>query len=557
MHTIKEDLISYSEFTQRIRKHTASSVLFWSMTALWNAWQNGKIDLLDVESTQTGKDLHCIRSYAPKICALACLSNDYIQNEAKYIDIIKYSHQYLRIQESITDKKFFTEECKRLSRIISNLSMNGKIFPDIPTDGYDDLIKITCADFFPARLYTSQSAHVGIRSLTIIRQWAIYKILNKRLDGIVEKRLKIYMNMNPEDLIRAGFSAFTLASFPNDKLQKGFLNLDSATIQKDVGEKFNLDIEVVKLVARRLSIDKNAIRQWHDKDVLSLDEPYRKYAPLFLVNTPLIKLTSFFRGYNDFDGKYIIPSPYHMIWSLSRMLFNDIWASFKDISSVNILSEMGNAFKTYFEDFLKFSLNEHYGDFDAVEATGFKPDFIIGANSPTPILIELKNNIGSRFDKTVFDPLNIESVWPRIYESFRQCDAQASQEKIKTMFPKFGKTQDFVGILCVNDRLSADAVAFQSFLQRGDFIKKSNLKGFEIFSLDELEFYLFRLGSKQLSTLIEKKWEEGRGGDFFSEYARSKIDTLIHCTVDEAKHLEKYAEELFPGFNMAKIGNVI
>jgi len=530
-------IIKYRDFLQDIRKYQDISVLKMASESVWRVWKFQNTPEFDL-NTQNGKDMYCVRSFGPRIALLSAVSNPYRNKVAEIADVIRLSHEYLKIEETITDSEYFYNvEYPALLKVAAKLSFCGQI------RDLKEVIKLSAAHLFPVRGISSQWAHVGHSMDDIERSWAILKILNVNLKGFLFKKASQYLNCSVLDFYRAGFALFSWATASG--LPLGQIDISKFQIEKSVKEKYDIDPDLIRVVAQRLSLPFGALREWHNDKVLKKLHPlYQKYAPIPLVSMPLIRDVS-----SNNPDLYIIPSPYHLLWSLSRYMFDRLYEIIPK-GRVDIRVELGNAVSHYFKEVLEFYFPKQFLSLDEYRFSKQYPDFLIDVRDRAGILVEIKNSIGPKEFSALHEIERVGEAWERLFEAFKQC-ANFEPGELEGQLKGRKVPHRLIGIICFHDHLTSEGTGFLSLLEQSGILKESRLEGVEIVSLGYFEELLQRYTPQTLFEIISNKWREGKGSIYLHKYIEDKFKEKSKVPV-HYEHLKKELENLFPGLKRAK-----
>ncbi len=223
------------------------------------------------------------------------------------------------------------------------------------------------------------------------------------------------------DLFRSSFGLYTMAN-----QSQGNLNFKNPIVVKELVDRLNIDHEICRLVASKLSYDESKLRdEWYSQCVLNTPEVYQKYYPTPLSNHPIIHMDK-----NNKNNKFIIPSPILFIRGFSNHLYTQFEQyDLQNNGEIGIKPLLGDIFETH----VHTAFNHFFGSdyVTKIKHKGEQADFYIN-HKDCDIIIETKLGLGTYPSQSLMMPENIADIWRRLYKACKQCSCSVKQYRHRT-----------------------------------------------------------------------------------------------------------------------------
>lgn len=300
--------------------------------------------------------------------------------------------------------------------------------------------------------------------------------------------LKKILQIESLDFLRTVFSFFHFARQNN-----GYFSIDQIMVDKTFSSKFGVDQETCQLVAKKLSMDQNGLRDnWLQKEIQAkIDKKQQKYFPNPLAKTPLIHMNE-----TDKNKVFLVPSQYYLFHAMSNYLFltlqeNDptFKAKFGDI----IENHIGNCLKHIFGNCEKIICTKN-----SKSSADFKVEL-----KECILIIEVKTTIAPYDDRSIMDIRNIAKVWVDLYNTCQQLSASIKniENSEKTIIP----------IALFYDTFQMEILPFRIFAEKSGIFKDLGLNLVEFFNWQKFEQLLSKTSKSKLEMkLIERQQKVGK-----------------------------------------------
>lgn len=522
----------YDDYVQKIRAFKQYDTLLCVTEALWKAWQHEDEKLSETQK----KELLLVRAYAPRILCIAAATGNNHRNVSPHLkNILDLSRLHLEVDESISDKAFIGTEVDAVAEEISKTPLAKYTIPK-------DLIRVSVSTLFLQRLLRSQWDAAAYSMRHVFRGWMIYQHLDQRTGGKAGKAVRTLFNQTPVDAIRSAFCTFTMASDTNEgKKFQGIFDLNRSNVESDLESRFSIDRETIRQLAVKLSKSVESYREWHDADVLSLPEVYRKYAPLPLYRSPVIPAEEIWTGKprGSIENIFLCPSPHIHLASLSDLFVRELLANPQLIEGVNLSSELGYAGEDYLEEALPVIMPD--GKIIRLRAGKEKAaDFVVECDEAI-FVIEAKKCLGGAEAKTISRPIEAVSIWCRLLESYEQCSATI-QRDLKSQMGK----KPIIALVVVNDTILGEQGIFDLIAHHAGIHKSLGLEHVEVLSLDQLERTFQNGTTGAITDAIVAKWKAARENPVMGKFYSLAVERRGREPL-KLSHLEGAFDAVFPG----------
>ena len=525
-------MTTYRDFTQAIRRFKRDDLLATCASFAWQAWE---IEDSRGYSNKERQQLITARAFSPRIFSVAAAAgNNFRSRVAGDPDFFWLGGLYLGINSAVSDEKFIDLEMQEIQGLCGETKYlkNHKI---------DSSILLTSTkSLFMQRSMRSQWDTKAYTFRHIIRAWLILKYLDGRLGNSVFPVIERMFRMDPVDAFRSACGIYFLAT-GKDKFP-GIFDIQSSTCQREITEKYGVDLETVNFMSNRVSAELKDFRNWHDAEVLGLGEYYKKYAPIPLYRTPLVRAQEIWLTRDEAvsESTYLCPSPHILMHTLSDMFSLSLRENRCLLGGVNVDSAYGYAV----EDYLELSVLPQFFDPGKVQrldtGTGRHKvaDFIVETEHAW-FVIESKKSLSSSFGRSVSDPLSVVSIWDRLLESYGQCS-----ETIKTISDN---SKPKIALVVVGEDILFEQGIFDLLAFRSGIFRELNLEFVEVMSLESFE-RCFQFGTvEDVVSAIVKKWGYAKSNPGIDAFYSLQVMRRGDGPGRNLKHLNDCFEELFPG----------
>lgn len=402
----------------------------------------------------------------------------------------------------------------------------------------DDSLRAIHGYISYARELRAQWSFRAVTPVGLLRAWATACQLEIRVPGFLN-RFAAQWNIGLRDLLRCCSGLLALGS--NDPKTLGAFPLQN--IGTEEVEPFGIDIDALRLVARRLGQAPSYFHSWYRREVLSYKDSHRKYVPHPLVREPLISIDSSLKRYDAPPHSYLCPSPAHLVWK-TQTLVADTARVLGETWNPALKPEMGHALSSVAREMLVAVCGvESVVDLDAVfgSSAGTHADFAV-VTGTTAIVIESTTSLGSAEGKSVITPSQYVESWRRIWEAILQCVRTPRASEFRSD-PRLVGVTDFVYLVTFEEQMCVEAAALNSVGVADGLFEAEGVEHAEATTLQELEDALVVYGPSKLFEIIVGKWRARRHGDLLSAYLRACPRPGVPFS--NRAHLERYSEELF------------
>ncbi len=143
-------IIQYQDYVQQIRAFSRSSMIYSSTETSWSIWKR----LLDNRlKTDEKPEEIIVKAHVPRIFSISVATgNNHREKLATLGDIVKLSHNYLGVFESINNKKIIESETQDILKYLEE----SKFIPYPSTDHLKEIVHATVGGLFLQRTFRSQ-----------------------------------------------------------------------------------------------------------------------------------------------------------------------------------------------------------------------------------------------------------------------------------------------------------------------------------------------------------------------------------------------------------------
>ena len=477
-------IIQYQDYVQQIRAFSRSSMIYSSTETSWSIWKR----LLDNRlKTDEKPEEIIVKAHVPRIFSISVATgNNHREKLATLGDIVKLSHNYLGVFESINNKKIIESETQDILKYLEE----SKFIPYPSTDHLKEIAHATVGGLFLQRTFRSQWDSSSYSIHHVPRLWRIFQLLDSQLDGVPTQIARKIFGMDPIHTVRSAFGLYTMA---DQSKPLGIVDLSIKSCDPEIIEKLNIDMETLKLIARKISADSSKFRAWHDT-LKIIPKHYRKYAPIPLYDSPL---------YWEKENEFICPSPDIFIASISDIIFREFRSNPGLFPNIDISVEIGNAFHEYVAEILPhlFPLAK-INDWSKLTHSRKNADFVVETDQEI-FVIEAKRSIGGTTAKTICSPKDVVFVWERLFQSFQQC-----AETIKEIRKQGISTKTIFSFVVVESSVLGDAELFCFYAHHVGILKELGLESIEVLSIEHFERLIISSSIEEIKNKILEKWKQ-------------------------------------------------
>jgi len=522
--------MNYCELVTKVRKYHRLSLLCLISEVNAKLWTNQKIDI----SSNLGKAYLTHRAYGSRIAVIsAATGNDHHHSYPSEKDMLNLSHFYLEIKERIADEGIIKKDFFTLIEAIGNTCLK-----DFSLD--EGCLKICSVKIFFMRLLRSQYEHVTFKPTGIERSWAIFKEYIKKNNNAEYDKVRNYLKIDPLHVLRSGYGFIALSE--DKKTQWGKINTNLSNIDIKVREVYQIDNDVLNLIAKRWSRTFAGFREWHDKVVLQEDEYFRKYVPSPLVQTPLIDL----EGNHD----YLLPSPWHLAWRMKDVLFESLQRIHENTTERELLNtSLGEALEDVLEDELIYYFGiDKVIRIDKIQSDNTRPkaDFVL-VDSGYAIIVEVKKSIGGVNSKVHAQIDDIVKMWDKLVVASKQCSGTLHSDYFQSIRNKYN-IKKVVTLVCIGDDLVSESGIFLFFAYGCNLISQIDLQYHDIFSVDEFDELISSFTIPELTKAIIDRWNTYKTGSDIDAQSSMYYRNILRDkkSYSQESFYKNLAEEIMP-----------
>ena len=256
---------------------------------------------------------------------------------------------------------------------------------------------------------------------------------------------------------------------------------------------------MLRVGANRLALRLSDLQDWHAREVLSLREGFRQYAPSPFAMSPLLETPDQAHSHQH----YLCASPPVFIGAITHMV--------REAAS-RVGGQMGapvaSAYGYALEDYVEMVCRHHLalGQVFRVskwEEPSVKQADLLLVSKQCGLLIEIKRSLASSTAKEILDTEGCLAVADKIGGAYRQC---ANTARSRPWRSDLGELTEVAAIILVDEAIAGDAGAVALLLDAlGPVVPY-----FEVMSVSEFEDMLPVLGVESSVRLIRQKWISGK-----------------------------------------------
>lgn len=537
--------VNYEDFVKKIEAFEQTSILMSTLRQCWDLFDKDKKNyrltpaaifsriFAIAMATESNSD----KKITPD--ELEALSEDYyfIESGCSYDPNSLSTNDPLK--RKISDLAFFESEVNNLLLAIDEKKEVKKY------NIQKSIVKESLMVNFVQRELGLQFEDYETARRNMARSWAVLKFLGRNL---LKENVDINkflcgsrgFNMQP---IAAFTSAIAIISAAKNSQIQGLFCVENIVIEKSIAIRANIDHGTLKLLASRLAASVESYKAWHTQKVLTLGGYYKKYAPSFIYELPLVDAKELIS--NCPKNAYFCPAPSIFINYVSEMFFKYLRDNEKHLG-VNIKSKMGDAYEEYIDlalgnIFPEGHVKEKISDLANEEK---KADFVIETDNAIWI-IECKKSIGGVRTRTISSPKDIVDSWAILLGACEQCSATAKQ----LVEQKRANGKPIIPVILIADTIILEGKIFQKMAFNSKIFECLNLEYVEIFPLDMFEEVFISIEEKNIVAAIQKKWAEIKRGDdaWFCKDVCDIAPLRDKASIpSEFPHLTPYYDEILP-----------
>jgi hypothetical protein len=523
----KNSLISYEQFVQKVRSYSREEVIVHLTHLVWKVWD------IDEKDTPHKMDHALARSLAPRVIAIAAATgNNFHRKTPQNLDLMMLCRESLGVKDSVSCPEFLEYERKQ----IFALTMNSLLLQKFNFD--PSLARDATPFSIFQRVVDSQSFSQGAAMATIIRRWIVFKILDKQLDGAAGRAIQKIVHLTPLDCIRSSFALFSLFEAKERHHGTAFMDLENVKFDDGSGESLQINRDTLKLIASRLSITLDQLKQWH-QDVRLQPEPYRKYFPLPFYSQPLIYCADMDLPFHieNYAFLYACPCPHIMMNAMATFLQRILLDNREIFNGKDLLVELGDAMETYLEKYLP-EIRSEYLVTRVSRSSERSADFIVETKSHI-MIIECKKTIGTALSRTMASPEGQVKVWEKITGALEQCAETASRLK-------GSKGKPIICFILTDDKVTAEAPIYNYISERSGLFRKMKIEYAEIMSVNDFELIFSGNDADLACQESINNWKHFRSQTYINTFTPLAYSDKIQKS-QKFDHLDREFASLFPG----------
>lgn len=468
-------LLSYEQFLRKVRRYPRSTALREIAEASWQAW-NGECAAEEDEMLQ--------RAYASRVCALLAAEAPTSVRKQPHQPPISLLHDFLRIEETFSIEG-------------SGARFAEPLLQECLKTGASSLVSSTQQArraqilFSLSRVIRTQWQSRLTDPDGLARTWWCLKRLDQLagIMGALRKRL----GMDVPTFVQSSRVLFALAMTGDSKgqidLEKDFSSLES---------KWDVPNEVVRLAARKLSVDFETIGIWHRDIVLAnSSQGYFQHCSTPLLAAPLIEVP------DGVEPAIVCPSPDGFVAATERYL---------RVAATScpgqITENVNSVFGEVLEDYIVFAVKQLISD-DAVhkidkwEHTTEKQADLLLVEGSSALIVEIKRTLANQRERSVQDEHGIASILAKLCGAYEQCRTSADRRPWERE-QELGGITTIAAIIVLDDVLAAEGDLFARLIRENT----EHALPVAVVGVAELEMMICTLGIAGVVELVEKRFSD-------------------------------------------------
>lgn len=528
--------LTFEEFKQNLKKLNKYAVVKTGLELLWDK---------DFH-LQHPEKMHLLESCGPEVILLALSIDDDTDDFLHSFKGYKVHFLFNWYIQEITFLPFsIAKDCKgaKFEELVVNyLSIQSSLLPN------EQLILKSFQGHIPEKYLKPEYLSLIEKNLPLsllkrkqskkddLTPWefvSAYKILNELAahnQDIFRTFTKLF-GMNLLHLFRGGLGLLSIAE------GKGDIDFQrDNSCQELIKEKWDIDIELVKLLASKICWPVSQLKSFLDNN--NGEVFYGLGNPLY--DHPIIYIDDNHQNSQMQNNIFIVPDPYHYLRSFKNWIFANIKNNKRIISSdpanqkpkdLNIKLSDG------IEDHIGKALSHIFRSFKTTPIQRLKDkqsaDFHISLPE-CDLIIEVKKTLGN--DK-LLSGINSYEAYVELYNACQQC-AESIQIYKKPSKP-------IIAVILYDEYIAWEAMPFQFFAIQSGIMEDLQMDGLEIMSWYSFELMLARTSVQKFSQHLVEKWGRKRilqPADLVNSYPEAD-NTPAH----QYEYLKEAADQICQG----------
>lgn len=342
---------------------------------------------------------------------------------------------------------------------------------------------------------------------------------------IIEKRSRLYNQMDLVDVIRNAYSIYAISTLH----LPGVILVENSNKLFDIElAEYNIDFNTYQILIRNWSWTRDELLNELNSGIKKLSIDNLKYIPSFLVKRPFI--------FNKASNQFYIPSP----WDFLKKIETSSYDFFSDILNKNELGQVLRGLGDCYSEWMILICKEILGSENVIcldpyrEKAPAKIADTILIEGDTAIIIEFKRSLGSIFDQVSLNPSGLSDIFSRIHSAFKQIDDTYDLIN-KGFIPGLENVKNISYVVCTNQSLIQEAALYLFFAKSSGLYKNLQSNSIAVFDSNEFEDYIFSFNVRMLHQKVTIAFENIEKDLSKSIYScdRSKFSSSLYKSIQK------------------------
>lgn len=308
-------------------------------------------------------------------------------------------------------------------------------------------------------------------------------------------------------------------------------------IDDEFHAKYDVDIDVLRLAAFKLSTTRADLQRWVQEIQDSFPEGVRQFVPTPLLTTPLLSLET------PGLAPYVCPSIHHFISAVRDRVRKVI------SQDGGMPTNASQLYGDYLVDYIKaaaLAASVDVFDIDDMEPGTERRADLLFVERDRGLIVEVKRSVATGgLSKHMLYPRGIVAVLSHLLGAFRQCQATLWRRPWRRNGLQLNR---LAAIILVDEPVAGEGAVFSELLSSQTVVDLP----FDVMSVVDFENALGTLGVRGLVELLIDKWGKRLQGIPLQLFARNVCGIQTKIINGKRKHLTMEDEELFFKIGLAK-----